>query len=138
MFGSNFRRTAMRHVLAVTFAAATSATYLAAPADAGFVPNHFSKETLCKVVYPCVPPARYRSGAFLAPPKVVSVSMAQIQRICANETMAMGEVPTVMGCAELTGTQCIVHVSDSLKQIDGLYDVVLQHELGHCRGWVHG
>lgn len=44
----------------------------------------------------------------------------------------------IMGCAELTGTSCIVHVpSDLQAEIPDLYKIVMAHELGHCRGWVH-
>ena len=104
--------------------------------------SRFSKAEICEALgHDCEPPAAYRSGPFLEPPRVVSVSMQQIQAICAGEVNAAtgsGFPYAVMGCAQLTGSGCIVHVSNSLKTVSPeLYNVVLAHELGHCRGWQH-
>ncbi len=111
------------------------------PDPAMAMKSRFSKAELCQVLYPCEPPARYQSGPYLEKPRIVSVSMQQVQAICAGHSdMAAGSgFPfTVMGCAQLTGTECVVHVSDSLKKVSGdLYKLVLAHELGHCRGWRH-
>jgi hypothetical protein len=63
--------------------------------------------------------------------------MQQVQAICAGEVQAAGSPPSVMGCAQLANGACVVHISSKSISQD-LYDLVLEHELGHCRGWVHG
>ena len=72
---------------------------------------------------------------------VIDVTLQQIQSICgADDVGRVGgggdSVPSIMGCATFQGGKCIVHVPGDLKTVlPDVYDVVLRHELGHCRGW---
>lgn len=109
----------------------------------------FSTATMCEVLRPCMPPPQYAKGPFLERLKVVSVTLRQVQSICggggasADRTSAVvGSEGTfnfgIMGCAQLTGTTCVVHVPSDVKaKLPELYALILAHELGHCRGWVH-
>ena len=111
---------------------------------------------LCAVLLPCLPPTRYTRGPFVEPPTIERVSLATIQQACSTGEnivlsptskktpriqQALGNFGgglSIMGCALITNTSCIVHVpSDVEKVIPRLYDIVVEHELGHCRGWVH-
>ena len=110
------------------------------PAVAANTPRtEFSTATMCAALQPCVAPAEYSSGAFLDKPIIKLVTMRQIQVICGSGGEHASSGDGVMGCAQLTGTACIVHLPSELKaQIPELYRLVLTHELAHCRGWVHG
>ena len=126
-------------MLAAMMAAVGMASIISLPAQA--MKHRFSKAVMCQALgHTCEAPARYRSGPFLEPPRIVSVSMQRIQAICVGEvSAASGSIfpYSVMGCAQLTGSGCMVHVSNSLKEVAGLYELVLAHELAHCRGWRH-
>ena len=117
---------------------------------------HFTTSELCAVLLPCLPPTRYTRGPFVEPPTIERVSLATIQQACSTGEnivlspsgkatprvqQALGNFGgglSIMGCALITNTSCIVHVpSDVEKVIPRLYDIVVEHELGHCRGWVH-
>jgi len=130
-----------RNVLLLPAALAAAIVGSLAPTPSLASQSRFTKAELCQVLYPCEPPTRYRSGRFVKQPRIVDVSMRQVEAICAGRVSHArnGDFPyTVMGCAELTGTECIVHISTSLKTVSPLlYDLVLAHELGHCRGWRH-
>ncbi len=98
----------------------------------------FSKQQLCMVLQPCEPPAKFASGPFLAKPVIREVSLRDIQRICGAGSAHAAANGDIMGCARLEPTECIVHVPKDVKAaVPELYDVVLRHELAHCRGWVH-
>lgn len=119
-------------------------------------PLHFTANELCKVLLPCRPPARFATGMFLEPPQIERMQLNRLQyectqgeRIVAKPGMPgfakiqhalglYGGQETIMGCALLTSDSCIVHVpSDIEVRIPMLYRLILDHELGHCRGWVH-
>ena len=105
------------------------------------------RNELCQIMEPCLPPAQYASGPFLAKPVIVNVTLRQVQSICGGGARAFlgdrmtrtgGNDYSIFGCAQLQPTTCIVHVPSDVKAISPeLYDVILQHELGHCRGWHH-
>ena len=119
----------------------------------------FSTATMCEVLQPCRPPAQYASGPFLEPPQIVPVTLRRVQAICGagyaaflgKDAIASGPATvqavkasgggfnfSIMGCAQLTGNACIVHLPSDLRaEMPELYALVLAHELGHCRGWVH-
>jgi hypothetical protein len=98
---------------------------------------------LCAIMQPCVTPAQYRSGPFLAEPVVREVTLRQVQVACgvgsAHAFRAASGFPfSVFGCSKLQGSHCIVHVPKDVKPISAtLYREILEHELAHCRGWVH-
>jgi hypothetical protein len=119
----------------------------------------FSATTLCEILRPCQPPPQYASGAFLAKPVVRHVTLRQIQAICGGgyaaflgdkvkrrpvslqAALASGDAADlgILGCAALDATSCVVHLPSDVKAaLPELYQLVLTHELGHCRGWVHG
>ena len=130
-----------------------------APMTANAKKARFSVDTMCAALQPCQPPAKYASGPFLKPPQVVHVTLRKVQRICGRGLIAyLGEDafaggpgtiqaitasggnfgPNIMGCAQLTSANCVVHVPSEFKSdVPELYDLVLAHELAHCRGWVH-
>jgi hypothetical protein len=114
---------------------------LALPAVAHASPPRFSVDQICKILEPCLPPAKYDSGSFVEPPVIVPVTLTQIQSICSNDIDGISPgsgFPSIMGCATFEGGKCVVHVpADVSATIPDLYNVVLRHELGHCRGWTH-
>jgi hypothetical protein len=115
---------------------------------------HYSTAQLCQILQPCLPPAQYAKGPFLAKPVVRQVSLRQLQSVCGGGYAAFlghkarpesiqaavdagGDFGT-LGCAQVTASDCIVHVPSDLQAVlPDLYRLVLAHELGHCRGWVH-
>lgn len=108
-----------------------------APTAASAAAPQFSNTQLCQILQPCEPPARYRSGPFVAKPVVREVSMGKVQSICGG-THAAANGFGIMGCAQIRGGECIVHVPRNLKrELPALFDLVLAHEFGHCRGWTH-
>jgi len=113
---------------------------LALPASA-HASQRFSVDEICKILVPCLPPAKYDHGPFVEPPLIVDVTLSQIQSICSNGNEGVveeGSLPSIMGCAEFEDGKCVVHVpADIETTIPDLYNVVLRHELGHCRGWTH-
>ena len=129
-----------------------------APMTANAKMAQFSIETMCAALQPCQPPAKYASGPLLKPSHIVNVTLGQVQKICGRgwiaflgeeafaggpgtvQAMTAGENfgPSVLGCAQLTAANCVVHVPSEFKsELPELYDLVLAHELAHCRGWVH-
>jgi hypothetical protein len=119
---------------------------LAVPSAAVAMQSQSHRNELCQIMQPCMPPPAYASGPFLAEPVIVNVSMRQIQKICGggaraflgDHVNAAGSSYSIFGCAKLEGTKCIVHVPSDVRAISAdLYDVILEHELGHCRGWRH-
>jgi hypothetical protein len=145
----------VRSILAIP---AILAVLILAPSGVDAAKPQFSTATLCQVLEPCQPPARYASGAFLAPPVVREITLRQVQSACSGYRAFLGDRPYqgaepvqaalagggalgfgIMGCAQLTGSSCIVHVPRDLKaELPELFELVLAHELGHCRGWRHG
>jgi hypothetical protein len=121
--------------------------------------DRFSTAELCEILQPCQPPARFASGPFVVPPVIEKVTLRQVQSICGRgysaflgkqrnlgpETVqaALASAASsfhseIMGCAQLQPTRCVVHVpSDLQAQLPDLYKLIVAHELGHCRGWVH-
>lgn len=131
---------------------------LMTPATAQATKVRFSTQTLCEILQPCQPPPPYASGAFLAKPIVRHVTLTQLQGICGGgyaaflgdkakkrpvslqAAMASGQASDfgILGCAALDTTSCVVHLPADVKAaIPDLYQLVLAHELAHCRGWVH-
>ena len=127
------------------------------PAAAQAAPVHkarYSTETLCEIVQPCLPPAQYARGPFLARPAIKLMSLERIQSACADGFAMRGTLPEsarsvqaavsmgadlgTLGCAQVQATQCEVFLPSDLRRVlPQLYSLVLTHELGHCRGWVH-
>jgi hypothetical protein len=120
----------------------------------------FTTAELCQILQPCQPPARFASGPFVVPPVIEKVTLRQVQSICGGgpssasrdkqgdlgpETVqaALASAASsfhseIMGCAQLQATRCVVHVpADLQSQLPDLYRLIVAHELGHCRGWVH-
>ncbi len=112
--------------------------FAAAPAQSADMPISISEETICAVLQPCTVPASFSSGPFLAPPEVRDVPLARIQRICSGGMHASAGGNSLLGCAQLAGGRCVVHVPADIKRaVPVLYRMILQHELAHCRGWRH-
>jgi hypothetical protein len=136
------RRGRRNGFLALGAALLTAALALLPAGPAMAMKPHFTKAEMCQVIYPCEPPVNYRSGPFLAPPHIVAVTMPRIQAICGGgeERAARGSAfpYDIMACAQVTPTSCVIHISNGLRAASPeLYALVLAHELGHCRGWVH-
>jgi len=119
---------------------------LAASTAAWAMQSQSQRNELCQIMEPCLPPPAYASGPFLAKPVIINVTMRQVQKICGSGARAFlgdrvntaGTPYSIFGCAKLEATACIVHVPSDVKAISAdLYDVILQHELGHCRGRRH-
>lgn len=118
------------------------------PSDAATaMQSQSQRNQLCQIMQPCLPPLLYASGPFLAKPVIIPVTLREVQSICGDGARAfLGDrvntaaTPfSIFGCAELGPTACVVHVPKDVKAISAdLYDMILQHELGHCRGWRHG
>jgi hypothetical protein len=118
------------------------AAMMALPAAAEAAPE-YALATLCQVLQPCQPPAQFASGPYLAPPVILEVTLDEIQAACDNGHRALigkgqAAAPAFMGCAAFVGSGCVVHVPADVKlAVPELYDLILAHELAHCRGWVH-
>jgi hypothetical protein len=108
----------------------------------------YSTAELCKVLQPCVAPAKYAAGPYLAKPIIRVVSLREVQSACggpfALNRKGAATIHAVMsgdgtlGCASIANNNCVVHVPGDLKSVlPDLYRLVLAHELAHCRGWVH-
>lgn len=125
-----------------------------APSAAHATKKHYSTQELCQLLQPCLPPARYASGPYLAKPVIRRVTLRQVQSICGGAdatrqghqyrsdskqtAVSSGGDLGTLGCALIEGADCIVHVPIDLKSVlPELYRIVLVHELAHCRGWVH-
>ena len=142
-----------RLLLIVSLGLMVSASASAQPAKV-----RFSTATLCEILQPCQPPPQYARGAFLAKPVVQHVTLRQLQGICGGGYAAfLGDKATqrpvslqaalasgntadlgILGCTDLNATSCTVHVPSDVKAaLPELYQLVLAHELAHCRGWVH-
>jgi hypothetical protein len=108
----------------------------------------FSKVQLCQILQPCEVPQRFASGPFREKPVVRKVSLRDIQTICGGRrpfpgnrdraAAADADVPGLLGCAQFVGGACVVHVPGDLEAaVPELYRLIVDHELAHCRGWVH-
>src|SRR5580704_2828044 len=62
----------------------------------------------CRGLPTCQAPAKYMSGRFLQRPIIRIVSGSALQSICLNGIGAQGD--TIIGCAEMTGTTCLVRI----------------------------
>lgn len=108
------------------------------PATAANKRAEFSTATMCAALQPCMAPAKYSSGEFPEKPIIKHVTMNQLQAICGSSGDNASGTDGVIGCAQHTGTACIVHLPSKLRaEIPELYRLVLAHELAHCRGWKH-
>jgi hypothetical protein len=118
----------------------------------------FSTSNLCELLLPCLPPAQFANGAFLAKPVIQNVTLSQLQTVCGGgyaallgdkakqrqvslqAAMASGDAADfgILGCTDLNAVSCVVNVPGEVKaELPELYRLVLTHELAHCRGWVH-
>lgn len=77
-----------------------------------------------------IPPRRYQSGAFLAPPKVIEMNAGQVDFICNGDGRYAGGT---WGCASVMSTVCPIVIEKGLPFY--VRTIVLLHEEGHCRGW---
>ena len=107
-----------------------------------------STAELCEMLVPCQPPAQFARGPYLGTPVIRHVGMRHIETICGfsgyeaflgrRTIHTAGSGGDVLGCTEITGGSCIVHLPSELRaRLPALYRLVLAHEMGHCRGWVH-
>jgi hypothetical protein len=110
---------------------------LASASLAGGVAHaEFAHDTICQILQPCDPPAQYSSGPFLAQPVIMDMDQHEMALTCNGS--AHGAAGGALGCATFKQGYCIVTMSRDIKEtLPELYQVILQHELGHCRGWVH-
>lgn len=112
----------------------------------------YSTAQMCQIVQPCLPPAQFASGALLAKLVLKKLPLRDVQSICGGPFAFLGEKARpanihaaiasngsgALGCAQLTSDACTVHVAADLgAAVPELYQLVLRHELAHCRGWVH-
>lgn len=101
-----------------------------------------TKRDFCAVMQYCRIPARFRKGPFLAKPIVHEVSLPEIRENCTTggETAKPGILSDyVLACARMLGDNCVVYVPSEVRSISqDIFDMVLEHELAHCRGWQHG
>ncbi len=124
------------------------------PLAANAAKPHYSTQQLCQILQPCLPPAQYARGPYVAKPVIRQVSLKQLQGICGGGYAAFlgskarpesvqaavdaGGNFGALGCAQLNASDCLVHVPGDLQAVlPELYRLVLAHELAHCRGWVH-
>src|SRR6478735_8429290 len=85
----------------------------------------YSTADLCKVLQPCLAPAKYSSGPFLAKPHIRVVSLREVQSACgspfASKFKGTATIHAVMsgdgtlGCAKFANNACVVHVPGDLK-----------------------
>lgn len=95
-----------------------------------------SASDLCMLLQPCKAPARYASGAYIAKPEVREVSMQTVSQYCNDTHVAAGA--GALGCATIEGGTCLVLVPKEVRAISPqLFKLIVEHELAHCRGWVH-
>jgi len=100
----------------------------------------FSVGRLCQILDHCQSPSRYASRPFLAPPAVYELTLGEVQRVCRAPRRLFGGAPAsnIMGCSHFVGTRCVVYVPKDVRAVlPELYDLILAHELAHCRGWTH-
>lgn len=74
------------------------------------------------------PPAHFRSGTYLAPPKIRFLPREKTFEVCLAATRI-----TTLGCAEIYADACRVTIADDLPPT--FLKAVVEHELAHCRGW---
>jgi hypothetical protein len=102
----------------------------------GAIATPVSASDLCELLQPCRAPAKYASGTFLAKPDVREVGMDVVRARCNDVHVAAGE--GALGCASFEGDRRVVIVPAAVKKISpGLFRLLVEHELAHCRGWVH-
>ena len=115
-------------------------------AAAAMAPNaayaKLKKADFCEAAKYCRIPAKFRSGPFLAQPQLREVSLRDIQKRCSKSGHAAGPfgvASPVVGCAMFQGTNCVVYLPKEVRAISQeMFDMVVEHELAHCRGWTHG
>jgi hypothetical protein len=81
-----------------------------------------------------LPPAEYvYTGEYV----VLRIAVEQITVICHNALKKSGQ--RAVGCSFKQQVKCIILIAiDHDLELTGWdYDIVLQHELGHCAGWQH-
>jgi len=138
MPGSIMRRVSMRVIVVVAL--------VAAGGIAGVAPNSayakVTKREFCAVMQYCRIPARYRKGGFLAKPVIREVSLSEVREGCSTTTEVSRKgilADYILGCARIVGANCFIYVPKDVRTIsDEIFEMVLEHELAHCRGWVHG
>jgi hypothetical protein len=113
---------------AVAIATASSSVPAAAASDA----------ELCALLEPCKAPAAFTNKPYLAKPVIKEVSMSEVRLACINPDVAVSHAQNPLGCTSFEGNSCVITIPAELKNVSGqLYRLVLEHELAHCRGWVH-
>jgi hypothetical protein len=107
-------------------------------ADAGHA--KVKKRDFCAATQYCRIPAQFQRGPFLAKPLLREVSLREIQKRCSGHSMVpFGVANPVVGCARLQSENCVVYLPKEVRAIsEEMFAMVLEHELAHCRGWVHG
>lgn len=127
-------------VLVVVALAATSGFAGVAPPDSAYA--EVTRREFCSVMQYCRIPLRYRKGPFLAKPVIREVSVSEVRKGCSTnaEGASKGILDDyVLGCARIVDEECVIYVPTEARMIsDEIFDMVIEHELAHCRGWVHG
>src|SRR5690349_8686516 len=77
------------------------------------------------------PPARYASGPYLKPLRVLTLPVSDIAKICGH--VAQGGKMERVACAVFYRFSCYVYIANQLPS--GWRPGVLEHEKAHCRGW---
>lgn len=74
-------------------------------------------------------PDRYMSGQTLAPAHIHMVDGKSLYATCI--------LPQAYACATLSLSTCDIYIWDGYqpKTSYGFYEVLLEHEMAHCRGW---
>jgi hypothetical protein len=122
------------------------AALLAIGAFASVVPDtghaKLSKREFCAVAEYCRIPVQFRRGPFLAQPLLREMPIREIQKNCSRDGHAAGPFGVnspVIGCAKFQDTNCVVYLPKEVRDLSkDIFDMVVEHELAHCRGWTHG
>lgn len=101
-----------------------------------------TKREFCAVMQYCRIPVRYRKGPFLAKPVIREVSLDEVRRGCnaGTEVSRKGILGDyILGCARVVGANCVIYIPSEVRTVsEEIFAMALEHELAHCRGWVHG
>jgi hypothetical protein len=120
--------------------AALLAISLAATVAADVAYAKLNRQEFCAATRYCRIPARFLSGPFLAKPLLREVPLREIQKRCSDHAVIpFGVASPVVGCARFQSENCVVYLPKEVRAISQeMFDMVVEHELAHCRGWVHG
>jgi hypothetical protein len=111
-----------------------AATLLAGAAQVEGAPR---EAELCVLLQPCRPPAAFSRGPFVAEPDIRVVDLKSLRKIC-TRGLHLGRDERAFGCAAFQRGRCVVHLPREIQTLSpALFRIIKEHELAHCRGWVH-